>query len=219
MCKLPHKHSFAKNPLIHHTDLSIAVTVKGLSQQIHILFVLVVVAALVFFVYCSTRLIAVILHRRKHPHAHRPHIPSIAGPEGFKPDIAIPVQLARDDEAMSDEEGKLPEEKAEALKCPPPAYGLWRGSVRLDPNLLHWQRVEEREQRERASSPFGSRDGSPKLSQRSGSPQASPQLGNVVEEPVRRPPSYVSEDGVSYVVSALPPAPPSDIHPAFRIRL
>lgn len=34
-----------------------------------------------------------------------------------------------------------------------------------------------------------------------------------------RPPSYVSDDGVSYVVSALPGRPPSEIHPALRIRL
>lgn len=27
-------------------------------------------------------------------------------------------------------------------KPPPPVYGVWRGSVRADPNLLHWQRVE-----------------------------------------------------------------------------
>lgn len=24
---------------------------------------------------------------------------------------------------------------------PPPAYGRWRGSIRADPNLVHWQRV------------------------------------------------------------------------------
>lgn len=201
--------------------MSIAISVKNLNQQVHILFVLVVVAALVFFVYSLTRLISVVIHRRRNPHRHRPHIPSVAGPEGFKPDVPIPVQLARDEEAMWDDE-KAPEEK-ESLKQPPPAYGLWRGSVRLDPNLLHWQRVEAREQQERdqRGSPSGSRNGSPSLSQRGSSPQGSPQLGNVAEEQgeVRRPPSYASDDGVSYVVSALPPAPPSEIHPAFRIRL
>lgn len=24
---------------------------------------------------------------------------------------------------------------------PPPAYGRWRGSIRADPSLVHWQRV------------------------------------------------------------------------------
>ena len=118
----------------------------------------------------------------------------------------------------------MPDEKEEGLKHPPPAYGLWRGSVRLDPNLLHWQRVEGQEARDVLDSRRQSRNGSPNPSERRGtSPQGSPVLGSVVEEQtvgqVRRPPSYVSEDGVSYVVSALPPAPPSEIHPAFRIRL
>lgn len=29
----------------------------------------------------------------------------------------------------------------EALPNPPPAYGRWRGSVRANPDLLHWQPV------------------------------------------------------------------------------
>jgi hypothetical protein len=57
-------------------------------------------------------------------------IPSTAGPEGFKPNRPIPVQLARDEEiAAIDEDGTIQEEKLEALKQPPPAYGLWRESV------------------------------------------------------------------------------------------
>lgn len=56
----------------------------------------------------------------------------------------------------------------------------------------------------------------------------SPALGDIREEETYlsvplaqhpRPPSYVSDDGVSYVVSALPGRPPSEIHPALRIRL
>jgi hypothetical protein len=56
----------------------------------------------------------------------------------------------------------------------------------------------------------------------------SPALGSIREENNHlsvprsqhpRPPSYVSDDGVSYVVSALPGRPPSEIHPALRIRL
>lgn len=158
------------------------------------------------------------IHRRKkNPHRrHRPQIPSISGPEGFKPDIPIPVQLARDDELGDYDEEKALEEMKDSPKPPPPAYGLWRGSVRLDPNLLHWQRNEGQ------GRPEQSRDASPNLSDGRLSPQASPILGATVEGPVsqvRRPPSYISEDGIDYVVSALPPAPPSEIHPALRIRL
>jgi hypothetical protein len=57
-------------------------------------------------------------------------IPSTAGPEGFAPEIPIPVQLARDEElAAQMEDGMIDEEKLEAVKQPPPAYGLWRCSV------------------------------------------------------------------------------------------
>jgi hypothetical protein len=57
-------------------------------------------------------------------------IPSIAGPEGFTPDVPIPVQLARDEEiGVQTEDGMFEEEKMGALKVPPPAYGLWRCSV------------------------------------------------------------------------------------------
>jgi hypothetical protein len=198
------------------SDLSIALVVKNLNQQIHILFILAILAALVFFTHSLVRLI-VITRERKNPRRHRPAIPSVAGPEGFKPDVPIRVQLVRDEERSAyDDEGVIPEEKMEVLKQPPPAYGLWRGSVRLDPNLLHWQRNQDQAQDDHE---HGTETTSP-VSERRPSPNASPMLESVVEEPgVRRPPSYVSEDGVSYVVSALPPAPPSEIHPAFRIRL
>jgi hypothetical protein len=167
------------------------------------------------------------------PRQHRRGlIPSIAGPEGFTPDVPIPVQLARDEEiAAQTEDGILEEEKMDALKVPPPAYGLWRCSVvsfnlkyfflqiwsnfvfqRINPNLLHWQRV--------AGEQDPNAEESRELTQNSPI-TSSPNLDSIEEarpgQP--RPPSYISDDGVSYVVSALPPRPPSEIHPAFRIRL
>lgn len=189
---------------------------KSLSQEVHILFILTILGALIFFTHSLIKLVVMTVRRGK-PRRHRPAIPSIAGPEGFKPDVPIRVQLARDEELSAlDEEGEVPGEKSEVLKQPPPAYGLWRGSVRLDPNLLHWQRVQHGEQEDALDNP------SPVSERRRASPDASPVLGSVIEDgrpQIRRPPSYASDDGVSYVVSALPPAPPSEIHPAFRIRL
>ncbi|KIW08837.1 uncharacterized protein PV09_00766 [Verruconis gallopava] len=193
--------------------LTIAITIKNLNQQVHVLFILTILAALVFFTYSLIRLVTAAV-RRKKPRRHRPIIPSVAGPEGFKPDVPIRVQLARDEEiAACDEDGKIPPERADVLRQPPPAYGLWRGSVRLDPNLLHWQRADAQPQEASLSR-------SSPVSERRPSPTGSPAMASVAEEQqVRRPPSYASDDGVSYVVSALPPAPPSEIHPAFRIRL
>ncbi|KAF4987612.1 hypothetical protein FDECE_15360 [Fusarium decemcellulare] len=66
--------------------------------------------------------------------------------------------------------------ESEATKSLPPAYGRWRETVRVDPDRLFWQRNEAAEM--------------PQL--RPGA-QSGP-----------RPPSYVSEDGVSYVVEAAP---------------
>lgn len=108
---------------------------------------------------------------------------------------------------------------------------------RVDPNLLHWQRADA------ASAPLGTRPASrppsvfPGFSSHPASRTGS--LTNIhaqppapiprIEEPATRsrehdprPPSYVSEDGVSYVVEAAPRsvAPSttamSDVHPAWR---
>jgi hypothetical protein len=71
----------------------------------------------------------------------------------------IPVQMVNDDLYMDtlgliDEESLsgtqerhgLPNNQNEvdrdALKTPPPAYGIWRSSARADPNLLYWQRTD-----------------------------------------------------------------------------
>ncbi|KAL4901810.1 hypothetical protein BDW74DRAFT_70572 [Aspergillus multicolor] len=70
------------------------------------------------------------------------------------------------------------------VTVPPPAYGVWRNSVRLDPNPLHWQRVDIQ--------------------------PAMPQTDERREETSNRkihghpPPSHMSGDGVEYVVEALP---------------
>ncbi|PKS07477.1 hypothetical protein jhhlp_006081 [Lomentospora prolificans] len=107
------------------------------------------------------------------------------------PRVPIRVVLARDEEAAGIE--------SEATKLRPPAYGLWRESVRVDPNRLFWQRNDD--------------------------PQAAE--ASAWSEPQRgpRPPSYASEDGVSYVIDAVPrsTAPTADmplpVHPSERGRL
>ena len=70
----------------------------------------------------------------------------------FNPDIPIPVQepsgevrsLPRNDPTTAIS-AAVPDDvcstKTEPLPQPPPAYGRWRGSVRADPDLLHWQAV------------------------------------------------------------------------------
>jgi hypothetical protein len=124
---------FEKIILIIKTDLTLNLTMRNsIPQELHILFILALLGTSAFFMHSAIRLW--IMSRKGHLRSNsaRRHnrIPSTAGPEGFKPNRPIPVQLARDEEiAAMDEEGTLHEEKLEALKQPPPAYGLWRESV------------------------------------------------------------------------------------------
>jgi hypothetical protein len=152
-------------------------------------------------------------------------VPNMIGSDGFNPIRPIRVHVQRDEELEDEEEaieghGDIDELKEKPVAIPPPAYGLWRSSVRVDPNLLHWQRVEAAQAAEnRASvlaSPIGSRNGSVP------GPPDRTDMSNISEPQGPRPPSYVSEDGVSYIVEAAPRsvAPShtgvSEIHPAWR---
>jgi hypothetical protein len=79
----------------------------------------------------------------------------------------------------------------------------------VNPELLFWQRVDQ------PTPPLPGAEAGPSGS---GSSVAGSDAGNVVP----RPPSYISEDGVSYVVGAEPRSmvslhrPPDQMHPAFR---
>jgi len=119
------------------------------------------------------------------------NLPSMIGPGGFaNPPVPIRVALAGDEEAAGIANP--------VTKLPPPAYGLWRESVRVDPNRLFWQRNE-----------------SQAVSRRSEERPAT----------AHRPPSYISDDGIDYVVEAAPRsiAPTTDVplplHPSERGRL
>lgn len=147
----------------------------------------------------------------------------MTGPEGFHPIRPIRVHVARDEELEDHHDVEIedipdPEKK---VTPPPPAYGLWRSSVRVDPNLLHWQRVETN-----ANTVTGYSPTTPAFAQHASVPEIprSPDLAShtAQENQGPRPPSYVSEDGVSYIVEAAPRsvAPShsgvSEIHPAWR---
>lgn len=89
---------------------------------------------------------------------------------GFaNPPQPIRVQLARDEEAVLG--------VSEMAKVQPPAYGLWRESVRVDPGRIFWQKNEE-----------------PSLHRLTRSDDDVEHEG--------RPPSFVSDDGVAYAVIA-----------------
>jgi hypothetical protein len=143
----------------------------------------------------------------------------MTGPEGFQPIVPIRVHLARDEEGgdvvEQDVDRELDLEKDPLLPPPPPAYGLWRSSVRADPNLLHWQRVQAQGNRSSVMTDLSY--------SRAGSAISIPAVPAQPAPEGPRPPSYASEDGVSYIVEAAPRSTVrmshsgvSDIHPAWR---
>lgn len=106
------------------------------------------------------------------------------------PREAIRIQLVRDEEAVTG--------MSDIAQVQPPAYGLWRESVRVDPNRIFWQRntrldghvmetatPSDLDDRDRPPSFAGARD-----------------VANRVAGD--RPPSFASDDGVAYVINALP---------------
>ncbi|KAK1579520.1 uncharacterized protein LY79DRAFT_672432 [Colletotrichum navitas] len=151
--------------------LALSLTQNIRSSEFTILLILVILFVTVFFCYGLIRLCMVIFRLRPDGDS-RPPMPQLLAPGGYAvPREPIRVVLARDEE----EQGEI----SEALLAKPPAYGLWRESVRVDPNRIYWQRNPN------AASNVG-------LST-SGESTSGP-----------RPPSYASEDGVSYVVDARP---------------
>lgn len=165
-------------------------------------------------------------------------IPNMSSADGFQPIVPIRVHLRRDEEAAIDSDDAtalendmdVDDPEKNMPPPPPPAYGLWRSSVRVDPNLLHWQRVEDA-QAERGSA-MSLNGGN--VHSRAGSVTGAAATAPLGPSPLAaataavgpRPPSYASEDGVSYVVEAAPRSTVgenrdshtgySEIHPAWR---
>ncbi|ROV95666.1 hypothetical protein VMCG_07558 [Cytospora schulzeri] len=208
--------------------LSVTKNIKG--SEFTVLMVLVILVFAIFFLQALVRL-CMLIHRRKasENERRRHRLPKSYGPSGYAvPRKPIRVVLARDEEAVGIE--------SETTKTNPPAYGLWRESVRVDPNQIYWQRnpevaksptVEEGEvvsdldddddddDEHRNDEVSELSDESEDEEEALGDGGRPRQRGGL-----RRPPSYVSEDGVSYIVEARPRsmAPmmdvPLPVHPA-----
>ncbi|KAG8414507.1 hypothetical protein J3459_014667 [Metarhizium acridum] len=146
--------------------LGLALTNHIARGEVTIMIILVILSATLFFCYSVVRLCVMVSRGDR---TRRRRLPEMLGPGGYVvPPKPIPVVLARDEEAAGIE--------SEAAQSRPPAYGLWRESVRVDPNRLFWQRNEAAE-------------GVPRRPDTATGP---------------RPPSYASDDGISYVVEARP---------------
>lgn len=163
--------------------LGITLTKHSVIGELNIMLIMIILLAAVFFCYSLVRLWMLVA--RGDP----PEVPRAIDPRGYAvPRKPIRVVMAQDEEAAGAE--------SEAMRMNPPAYGLWRESVRVDPNRFFWQRNEAAQ-----------------------APASRPTTGP-------RPPSYASDDGVSYVVEAVPrsiapsasASEPQPIHPSERGR-
>lgn len=159
-----------------------------------IVLILIVILATLFFCYGLIKLCMLVMRKDK---ARQQQSANSTDGHGFAiPNEPIQVTLARDEEAAGIE--------SEASKVTPPAYGVWRESVvsqpskdmsqaaanrcpqRVDPDRIFWQRNES----------------------------ASTEDFRPETRASRRPPSYISDDGVSYAVDAEPRStvsPPSSM--------
>lgn len=170
-----------------------ALSNRNESQEFHVLLILIILITTIFFCHALIRLCMMIIKPPNEDDLEAQTLPAMVGPGGYaNPAAPIPVTLARDEEAAGIE--------SQATKVPPPAYGLWRESVRVDPNRIFWQRNAAIPTRQ------------PSL------PESRPATAN-------RPPSYISEDGIDYVIEAAPRsiAPTTDVplppHPSERGRV
>ncbi|CZR53322.1 uncharacterized protein PAC_03200 [Phialocephala subalpina] len=173
--------------------LALALSNRNESQEFHVLLILIILITTIFFCHALIRLCMMIINPPDDTEQDHRALPAMIGPGGYaNPAEPIRVALARDEEAAGIE--------SEATKLPPPAYGLWRESVRVDPNRIFWQRNE-----------------AAALEHQNSRPGERPATAN-------RPPSYLSDDGVDYVVEAAPRsiAPTMDVplpsHPSERGR-
>ncbi|EAU38618.1 conserved hypothetical protein [Aspergillus terreus NIH2624] len=158
-------------------DLAFAISGSPLEEELHILLIFMIL--ILSIVWCHS-LIRFSLAVLRGPATNR--IPSRAGPNGYaQPERPIPVTFIADEEMMTGGNGEV----REKVTAPPPAYGLWRSTVRINPDLLYWQRVDESTSR---SAPHSN-----SIGEDSGSKPTSP-----------RPPSYTSDNGIDYAVEAQP---------------
>lgn len=158
-------------PLISMADLALATTSSSVSPALHILFVIGILLTSIAFVHTLVRLCffrrstrkrrvhVLPVARSRRQRAHHPTEQHATGggsidpssPGHYVPATPISVHVVTQDEVRPDISEAQPSaavhqtpnvwDKHADVPNPPPAYGKWRGSVRADPELLHWQAV------------------------------------------------------------------------------
>jgi len=148
--------------LTPRADLAIATTSSSVQPALHILFILGILLTAIVFTHSVVRLVffrrqskkhqvlvlPVSQSRHRHHRRHREIHTQPGHHDSFVPVVPIPVSVAADEVRPDSSEAQpsaavyqTPDvwNKHADVPNPPPAYGKWRGSVRADPELLHWR--------------------------------------------------------------------------------
>ncbi|KAF9883110.1 hypothetical protein FE257_004089 [Aspergillus nanangensis] len=164
----------------HWRDLAFAVSNSHLRSELHILLIFMILILAIVLSHSLIRFSMSVLRGIRTGGAR--NIPSRIGPNGYAQlERPIHVTLAGDEEILTENTGPIQEK----VPPPPPAYGLWRSSVRINPDLLYWQRV---------NNTTHSLPKHPNPIQEESTNKPSPP----------RPPSYTSDNGIDYVIDAQP---------------
>ncbi|KAI4722507.1 hypothetical protein E4T48_01221 [Aureobasidium sp. EXF-10727] len=123
--------------------------VNDIPASVHVFIIGTFVIVAGFILLCSVRLHKAIGRHKMNKRSTQ----TIAGcspyetEESLIPNSPIAVQYEADEDVE-----RASQESTANLRPPPPAYGRWRGSYRMDPELLHWRRVGDAEEGEQRSS-------------------------------------------------------------------
>ncbi|TGJ78598.1 hypothetical protein E0Z10_g10165 [Xylaria hypoxylon] len=153
--------------------LSLSITKNINTSEFSILLILLIILTTIIFCHGLILLCMLLVSPRNRQGTSGNDLEGNRYGHGYAiPRQPIRVVLARDEEAAGIE--------SETAKLEPPAYGLWRESVRVDPDRIYWQRAKSPPPNDTNNG-----EGVPRTAQ-------------------RRPPSYASDDGVEYVADARP---------------
>ncbi|PGH16944.1 hypothetical protein AJ80_05012 [Polytolypa hystricis UAMH7299] len=174
--------------------LALAVSSSVAGREFHVILILVLMLLTIYFCHSLIRFLMLVSRPIPDYQTSQGLAPRIGSIGYAHPQHPIPVVFARDEEMLAEvnENGAISQSQP-PMAAPPPAYGLWRSSVKINPNLVHWQRNNH--QRRDAPGDINDTDERPAT--------------------VNRPPSYVTEDGVRYVID-IQPRPQAVTQPEIR---
>lgn len=165
--------------------LALAVSGSISDQSVHIVMIILILFVTMLFCHFLIRLCMLSIRLRDRTKRRVKRVLRPADDEELaQPQTPIPIILARDEEMGLHGTGNGNNSNS-PVQPPPPAYGVWRSSVRADPDLIHWQRIDRQSLR-----------------------QCEGDTPDLAQHPAMRPPSYHPQEAEAsssiYSASPLP---------------